>query len=805
MNEFAELRRKIIRRDFARMNDKQFEAVTTTMGPLLVLAGAGSGKTTVIVNRIANMIKYGDAYNTDKAWREISETDIENMRSYLDGDDSVYSKIESLLRVDNTRPWNVLAITFTNKAAGELKDRLVEMLGEESGNAIWAATFHSCCVRILRKHPTEAGYSEHFVIYDTDDSKRIMKECQKLNNVDEQYLPAKSILAEISKAKDSLITPEEYYKAAGNDVRKRNIAKCYISYQKLLQKADAMDFDDIIVNTVKLLRDNPEICRFYNDKFTHICVDEYQDTNHAQFVLTELLAGYRKNICVVGDDDQSIYKFRGATIENILSFEHQYAGAKVIRLEENYRSTGNILNAANSVIKNNAKRKGKNLWTSFGDGEKITLATLSDDKAEAKYVVEKIIESKRPFGDFAILFRKNALSGMFEQELAHSGISYKLVGGHKFYDRKEIKDAIAYLAVISNPNDEVRIRRIINEPKRGIGETSISNASIIAAGLGEGIFYVLENADTFPQLSRGAKNMLPFAKLISKYNSVMNDMSLFEIFNGIMTESGYIEMLKQDKEKGEERIENIEQLGANLKRYDEENPGATITDFLEEIALLSDIDNFNESNDSVSMMTLHASKGLEFPVCFIVGMEEGCFPGEQAAYYPEEIEEERRLAYVGITRAKEKLYLTNTKCRMTYGKYVRNIISRFCDEIPKALIDEENGGGSYSSYDSYDSSYKTGSYDSYNNSYNRSYSSSYTPAQNKPAQKRPVKQVSKAPAAPVDIDFSPGDKVRHKKFGDGLVLTTRTMGNDLLLEVAFDSCGTKKLMAKSARLEKLTQ
>ena len=780
------------------MNDMQFKAVTTTTGPLLVLAGAGSGKTTVIVNRIANLIKYGDAYNTDMAWRQVTDTDLANMQAYLDGDDSVYDKFSSLLSYDNTRPWNILAITFTNKAANELKARLVTMLGEEDGNSIWAATFHSACVRILRRYGSLLGYSDHFVIYDTDDSKRVMKEVQRLLRVDEKLMPAKAILAEISRAKDSLISPDEYYETAGSDARKKNIANCYATYQKLLKKADAMDFDDIIVNTVKLLQEHEDVRKYYNDKFTHICVDEYQDTNHAQFVLTELLAGYRKNICVVGDDDQSIYKFRGATIENILSFEYHYNGAEVIRLEENYRSTQNILDAANYVIKNNSQRKGKNLWTSKTGGEKIIVKKLRDERDEAKFVVDEILSSGRQFSDFAILYRKNSLSNMFEQELAHSGISYKLIGGHKFYDRKEIKDAIAYLAVISNPNDEVRLRRIINEPKRGVGETSLNNASTIAAGLGVGIFDVIEHSDSYPQLARGSKGMLPFAQIIRKYNDALGEMSVFEIFDGIMKDTGYPESLKADPATAEERLENLSQLGNNLKRFDAENPDGTLVDFLEEIALLSDIDNFNEDeNDSVVLMTIHSAKGLEFPVCFLVGMEEGTFPGFQAAYDPSEIEEERRLAYVGITRAKEQLYLTHTLTRMNYGKLERNIQSRFLDEIPDNLTDdrtEDLGQSSFSSgYNTY------GGYNAYGHTARQVGATTYSRVQPKPQIKKPTPVKETAPA----VDVNAGDTVMHKKFGKGVVLSARPMGNDVLIEVAFEDFGTKKLMANAARLEKV--
>lgn len=797
--EFKSLRQKIIRKFFARMNDRQFEAVTTINGPLLVLAGAGSGKTTAIVNRIANLIRFGNAYNTDKAWREINFKDIENMKAYLDGDESAYERFEDLMRYDNTRPWNILAITFTNKAANELKERLIDMLGTDDGNAIWAATFHSCCVRILRRHSDILGYSNHFTIYDTDDSRRIMKECQKQLGIEEKMLPAKAILNVISRAKDQLITPEEFSNMAGTDVRKRNISKCYSLYQKMLKKSDAMDFDDIIVNCVKLLRENPDILEYYNDKFTHICIDEYQDTNHAQFILTELLAGYRKNICVVGDDDQSIYKFRGATIENILSFEEHYTGAKTIRLEENYRSTQSILDAANAVIKNNSQRKGKNLWTSKEGGDKVKVCLLPDERTEAKYVIDEIVESGRNFGDFAILYRKNALSNMFEQELTHAGIAYKLIGGHRFYERKEIKDAIAYLAVISNPNDEVRLRRIINEPKRGIGDVSMSNASQIAAGLGVGIFEVIEHADEYPQLTRGSKGMLPFAKLIRKYHDKLDEMSIYDVFEGIMKESGYLESLKNDPETAIDRMENLDQLGSNLKRYDAENPDGSLVDFLEEIALLSDIDNFNsKDNDAVVLMTVHSAKGLEFPVCFIVGMEDGNFPSTHSLYETDEIEEERRLAYVGITRAKEKLYLTHTKMRMVFGSTMRNIPSRFIDEIPSDLVDEYQQASA--GYGGYGGGYSQGYYGNYSKQY--SYANTYTPA-----KKTPTLQVKKpAPKAPaVLVPLNVGDSVRHSKFGEGVVISSNPMGNDILLEVAFVKVGTKKLMARAARLEKINQ
>ena len=475
-NEFLLLRKQIIENEFKRMNAMQKKAVFQTDGPLLILAGAGSGKTTVLVNRIANLLRFGEAYTSDYADRTPDDADVANMRAYLAGDRSVYPEIADVLRAKAPKPWQILAITFTNKAANELKERLGGMLGEDAQD-IWASTFHASCVRILRRNADRIGFTNRFTIYDTDDSKRVMKECQKLLNIEDRFLPHKSILAEISRAKDALVSPEEFKKTAGQDVRMQRIADCYEKYQRLLQNADAMDFDDIIFNTVRLLEENPDVLEHYQRQFRYIMVDEYQDTNHAQYKLTSLLADGYRNICVVGDDDQSIYRFRGATIENILSFETRYPDAVVIRLEQNYRSTQNILDAANAVIANNSQRKGKNLWTANGEGAKITLETAQDETEEANYIAGQILDSVaqgHSFGDHAVLYRMNAMSGPIERALIKNAIPYRIIGGHKFYDRMEIKDMLAYLSVVNNPADKVRLQRIINVPKRGIGDTTVT-------------------------------------------------------------------------------------------------------------------------------------------------------------------------------------------------------------------------------------------------------------------------------------------------------------------------------------------
>ncbi len=797
-NEFFELRKRIIEKEFSKMNDMQRKAIFQVKGPVLILAGAGSGKTTVIVNRIANIVKYGDAYNSKECAFEPSVRDLRSMRAYLDGDESVLFDIEDLLSVDPARPWQILAITFTNKAANELKERLEKMLGEEAKD-IWASTFHSSCVRILRRDGEVLGYTKHFTIYDTDDSKRLIKECQRQLNISDNTISYKAIISEISKAKDNLISPEEYEKKAlgEKDARMQKIASCYKMYQSELKKADAMDFDDIIVNTVNLLEKYSDVREYYQKKFRYIMVDEYQDTNHAQYRLTELLAGAHRNICVVGDDDQSIYRFRGATIENILSFEHRYAESQIIRLEQNYRSTQTILDVANEVISNNRKRKGKSLWTSNPGGDKVVVNTAYDESDEAKFIAETIEENvasgKFTFSDHAVLYRMNAQSNFIEKVLVRAGIPYRIIGGHRFYERQEIRDAIAYLTVVNNPSDNIRLRRIVNVPKRGIGEATLNKAAEISTGLGISMFEVFRQAEEFDALRRSAKKLIAFCDMIDEIRESLDKVPLDELFTQIIHKTQYLGHLRLDKEKGEEREENIYELISNLKTYEQENEEGTLSGFLEEVALMTDIDNYNAQTDAVVLMTIHSAKGLEFPVVFLPGMEEGIFPGIQSMYSTDDIEEERRLAYVGITRAKRNLYISHANLRMLFGSTSRNLPSRFLVEVPEALI-ERTGRRDTSQMNNYTGQTRADADFERSQGYSRYMGTGYLSK---------IKQQSQTPKAEAPkVTFSVGDTVVHKVFGEGVILSSKPMGNDSMLEIAFQKAGTKKLMANYAKLEK---
>ncbi|MGI6744854.1 MAG: ATP-dependent helicase [Acutalibacteraceae bacterium] len=790
MSVFMDLRKKLIEHDFSRMNDAQREAVLSVDGPLLVLAGAGTGKTTVLVNRIAYIIKYGNAYYSDYVYREPSEKVIEELRCLVANGGAPSFDLEPLLKVDAPAPWQILAITFTNKAADELKRRLENMLGND-GKEVWASTFHSACVRFLRRDGQRLGFSKNFTIYDTDDSKRVMREVQRLLGIDDAKVPLKMILAEIGRAKDSLCSPEEYEKTVGNDQIKKAVCEAYFKYQELLKNADAMDFDDIIVNAVKLFSENPDILYYYQNRFKYIMVDEYQDTNHAQYVLTAMLSDLHKNFCVVGDDDQSIYKFRGATIENILSFEHRFKNAKTIRLERNYRSTSIILDAANAVIGNNTQRKGKNLWTKKTDGEKITIRLTSDELDEGRYISNEILNRVAMgarFMDFAVLYRTNAQSNSIERAFVYNGIPYRVIGGHRFYERKEIRDILAYFSVIVNTSDSARMRRIINEPKRGIGDSTINSVLQIADSLGISFFEVILRADDYPMLSRTASKLKEFSELIERLIKASERLSIGDFYNYLLEETGYLRLLAADKETQEERKANLMELMSNLVRYYEDNDEATLTGFLEEVALLADIDNYNEEKEAAVMMTLHSAKGLEFPCVFIAGVEEGLFPGNQVMYYPDELEEERRLAYVGITRAKEKLYITNAQSRMVYGSTTFTKPSRFIQEIPPELTQSNIGNtpdkfrlGAFG-----DSVY--GSAKSRRNTASTRYT--FNKEQRGFSETPDLSRKSSKPAR----DYKPGDSLTHKAFGKGMILTVTPMGNDMLLEVAFEN-GTKKLMA----------
>lgn len=803
--EFLSLRRQIIENEFKRMNECQKKAVFQIDGPLLILAGAGSGKTTVLVNRIANMLRFGHAYTSEFADRTPDDDDIALMQAYLAGDKSVYPDIADVLCDRAPKPWQILAITFTNKAANELKERLCAMLGDEA-NDIWASTFHSSCVKILRRNADKLGFTNRFTIYDTDDSRRVMKECQRLLGIEDRFLSHKTILGEISRAKDSLVPPDEFLKTAGQDTRMQKIGECYKKYQSLLKNADAMDFDDIIFNTVRLFEENPDVLEHYQRQFRYVMVDEYQDTNHAQYKLTSLLADGYRNICVVGDDDQSIYRFRGATIENILSFETRYSDATVIRLEQNYRSTQCILDAANAVIENNSQRKGKNLWTANGAGEKIELETAEDETGEANFIADKILSSVakgRHFGDHAVLYRMNAMSGPIERALVKNAIPYRIIGGHKFYDRMEIKDALAYLSVVNNPADKIRLQRIINTPKRGIGDTSVQKANEIADLLGVSLFEVFKTADEYEVLKRAAGKLKAFAAMIEGIAAFAEDAPLADTLNRILEETDYVNSLRAEPEKFEDRVQNLNELSATLTRFSEENPEGTLNDYLEEVALLTDIDNYNSEADTVVLMTLHSAKGLEFPVVFIPGMEEGVFPGMQSMYVESEVEEERRLAYVGITRAKQKLYLTHAKSRMIYGSTNYYRPSRFVAEIPEKLLEihrsvgfrERAGlaGGNYGGHTK--SNAGGGTYTSVGNSAGSAGGSAVNRGFSKSAG-----GTKSSAALP---DFKAGDTVEHKAFGTGIISTIRPMGNDMLLEVVFQKVGTKKLMARMANLKKV--
>lgn len=801
MQEFVALRKKILENYFSSLNSEQKSAVFTVKGPLLILAGAGSGKTTVLISRIVNMIKFGDAYNSPKAQIMISQQDIELLREFAENGDSISDEkkeyVYSMLCENPIKPWNILAITFTNKAANELKERLEKSLGE-CANDINASTFHSACVRILRRDIEKIGYQKNFTIYDTDDSKRVVKDCLNALNLDEKRFPVKSMLSEISRSKDRLITPMEYLNEVNGDFYKQGVAKVYLMYQERLKSANAVDFDDIIMLTVRLLKENKETLEYYRNRFRYIMVDEYQDTNMAQYELISLLAGEHKNLCVVGDDDQSIYRFRGATIENILNFEDQFENTKVIRLEQNYRSTQNILDAANEIIKNNRARKGKNLWTDKGNGEKIYQYRCEDERSEADYVTEKVLDRVAGGGlysDCAVLYRTNSQSNNFERSLVKSGVPYRIIGGHRFYERMEVKDIISYLCVINNKNDELRLERIINQPKRAIGDASVKKAKEISRALGQTLFETICRADEYTDLRRSAAPMCAFGKMMKSLSDECdNTADLGQFVSKVITTSGYDSYLKSLGDEGLARIDNIQELVNTMTRFSEENPESTLSDYLEEVALLSDIDNYDSESDSVVLMTVHSAKGLEFKEVFLVGMEEGLFPSLMSIESSSEIEEERRLAYVGVTRAKEKLHITSCAYRMMYGRSQRNRISRFVNEIPDNLKDIKDTSISQSSFNSFFDDFSEKSYDT-------GFSLGYSKKKNEPMFTT-SSVVSSKPKATSTLDYKVGDTVSHRVFGEGMVVSMTPMANDTLVEVSFDRVGTKKIMANFAKLIK---
>lgn len=863
-NEYLALRDQYIEARFARLNAVQRQAVFATEGPLLILAGAGSGKTTVLVNRIANIIRFGSAHGSRELPRPVTEADLNDLRTAVaNGRD--LPRETAYLAVRPARPWNVLAITFTNKAAGELKERLRAMLGDTLGGDVNASTFHSACVRMLRRDAERIGFPKSFTIYDSDDQQRVIKQIYKDLMIDDKFLPVKSAIAQISSFKDKLMSAEEVAGEPFANTKAQLISKIYTAYAGRLNTAGAMDFDDLIFHTVRLLQNDAEAREYYQNRFRYVVVDEYQDTSVAQFHLVRLLAGGTNNVCVVGDDDQSIYKFRGATIENILNFEKVFSGAKTIRLEQNYRSTANILNAANSVIKNNMGRKGKTLWTESGDGEKVHHYTATNEQDEASHIADVIGEHLREgasLKDHAVLYRMNAQSNPIETYFARAGIPYRIVGGQRFFDRKEVKDINSYLAVIVNPRDDVRLRRIINEPARKIGMTTIDKIGELASAAGVPMMEIIAHVRDYPALQRACA---PLERFYEMYRELC-DLSVSEpldVFVGdVIKKSGYEAMLKAMKEEGETRLENLGQLVSSIKTYADQNgEDATLAGFLEEVALISDLDSYDNDADSVTMMTIHSAKGLEFPYVFVIGMEDGIFPGDMAKYNEEDMEEERRLCYVAITRAKKELYLSSSRTRMIFGQTRRNPPSSFLAEIDPALLDETQspelssyGGGFGAGYGTYStnvpggrSGYSGASRGYLNSEYNArprggfggGYSSGFASggheSPNSYGGRHTVQSTgfgsgygrsrgagsavpagagtstlagapsAAAPKKKEAVSYAPGDVVEHRVFGRGTVLNATPIAGDCIVEIQFDRVGVKKTMANYAPLKKVEE
>lgn len=735
------------------LNAEQREAVFHTEGPLLILAGAGSGKTRVLTYRIAYLIEE-----------------------------------------KGINPWNILAITFTNKAAGEMRERVDDIVGFGS-ESIWVSTFHSTCVRILRRHIDRLGYDNNFTIYDSDDQKTLMKDICKLLQIDTKTYRERTILSAISSAKDEMVTPEEYELNAYGDFSKKKIAEAYKEYERQLKANNALDFDDLLVKTVQLFQTQPEILEYYQDRFRYIMVDEYQDTNTVQFKLISLLAAKYKNLCVVGDDDQSIYKFRGANIQNILSFEKEFEDTKVIKLEQNYRSTSTILDAANAVIKNNVGRKAKSLWTENGEGEKIQFRQFDTAYDEAEYIVgdirERVDNGKAAYCDHAVLYRTNAQSRLFEEKMITANIPYKIVGGVNFYARKEIKDLLAYLKTIDNGKDDLAVRRIINVPKRGIGLTTVNRITEAAQQRGISFYEALCSADLVPGLGRSISKLESFAAMIEYFRKEAEHLSITELMEEILTETGYVEELKAEgEEEAEARLQNIDEFLNKIAAYEEscEEELPTLSGFLEEVALVADIDSLDEESDYVVLMTLHSAKGLEFPYVYLAGMEDGIFPSYMTitADDPTEIEEERRLCYVGITRAKKELAMTCARRRMIRGETQYNKMSRFLKEVPPQLL----------------STGKIVEKEELELPKQNSYVQAKQSFQAKPFMiSKPVQQFGVKSGE--GLSYGVGDRVRHMKFGEGTVTAITEGGRDYEVSVDFDSAGTKKMFASFAKLQKV--
>ena len=780
---FNSAKQAALRKYFSRMNEMQQEAVFTVNGPLLVLAGAGSGKTTVIVNRIANLINFGNAYYDET--RTASDYDIDFLREYADGKTDDFETLRDIVAVDPVKPWNILAITFTNKAAGELRERLTAMLGEEALN-INASTFHSACVRILRSEIEAMGYGRDFTIYDSDDSQRMIKSVMAEIDVSEKQFAPRMVLSEISAAKDKMITPEQMREDAGQDYRKKVISRLYALYQQRMMTANVLDFDDILTVTTELFEKFPEVLEKYRNRYKYIMVDEYQDTNHVQFKLVSQLSGGHCNLCVVGDDDQSIYKFRGANIENILGFEAQFDGAKVIRLEQNYRSTQTILDAANSVISNNVGRKSKKLWTAGAKGEKIYWYKAVDETDEANFVAQTILDFYKETGtysDSAVLYRMNAQSNAVERMFVKCGIPYRIYGGMRFYDRKEIKDITSYLSFINNPNDMLRFRRIINEPKRGIGDSTVALIEDISRDLKISPYEVLRTCEEYAPLSKKVNALKSVYKMFEYLTEKADELPLDEFLDELLEKTGYLESLKA-LENGDTKIENVEELRSSIVQYMNEADEPSLSGFLEEVALYSEADRDDGSDDKVTLMTVHSAKGLEYKNIFVIGLDDGIFPSSRSFDSEADMEEERRLAYVAITRAKERLYLTNASQRMLFGQTQRNVTSRFMREIDPSLIEKHDHAAAMRK--------QLGESDK-----------TLTEVHSTSLQQQLARNKSRSVGAKTSETYTAGERVSHNIFGEGTIVSVKPMANDSMLEIAFEKVGTKKIMANYAKLKKL--
>ncbi len=841
--EFCKLRRQAIALDYPHLNPQQLDGVLTTQGPLLLLAGAGSGKTTVLIHRVANLITYGRGSDSDEVPEGVGPEDLAFLRDYIaakgEGD---RDRMRSLCALDPAAPWSILAITFTNKAAGELKERLADRLGEDVAQDVWAATFHSACLRILRRDIDKLGFESSFTIYDTDDSLRVIKDILKSKNMDDKIFAPRAVLGQISKAKDQELLADAFaqrQKKTG-DVYLMKVAEVYVEYQKRLWDAGALDFDDLILHTVRLLEQNEQVREFYQNKFRYVLIDEYQDTNTMQYHLASLLAGKWENICVVGDDDQSIYRFRGATIENILSFESQYKKARVIRLEQNYRSTGHILDASNAVIANNLGRKGKTLWTQHPRGDKIQHYTAMNESDEAQYVAAQIIDgvqAGKHWKDFAVLYRMNAQSNQIENAMKRNGIPYRIYGGTRFFDRAEVKDMLAYLFVLHNPADDLRLLRIINNPPRGIGNTTLGRAQAIAEAQNLSLWQVIAHAADYPELISAQAKLSAFVSLMTELHGLLDTMPLSDFYEELIARSGYGVMLEsKNTVEDATRLENVRELLTSINGYLEEaGDEGTLAGFLDEISLYTTLDDGEAGEDCVSMMTMHSAKGLEFPTVFLVGMEDGVFPGIRSIGDAEQMEEERRLCYVAMTRAKEKLYLASAAQRMLFGHTTCNQPSRFVKEIPPEYV-ERNGkeflfhrdpledwagpvtlerpassaGGYPRESSPFSGKYSPGGARRSATGTFREYGFEEEPGGSQGVFTRGRRPPSAATVSsprttaqpkkdhPPLPDFAVGDQVKHSAFGPGLVLALKPMGGDALIEIAFDSVGTKRLMLRSA-------